>query len=495
MKQRRKDMEPYELTATEIIALYKKRELSVKEVLESVLNRIKSIEDKIGSFLFIVPKNELLTQAETIQKKIDKGEPLGPLEGIPIAIKDNISTEGIRTSCGSRILENYIPTFDATVVERIKKAGVIIIGKTNMDEFALGSSTENSAFKVTKNPWDLTRVPGGSSGGSAAAIAADMSILALGSDTGGSIRQPASFCGVVGMKTSYGRVSRYGLVAYGSSLDQIGPLTKSVDDAALLMNVICGYDPKDSTSIDIETPDYLEFINDLDLKGKTIGVPKEYFAQGIDPEVKSIVMSGIRTFEDMGIVAEEISLPHTEYSVPAYYIIACSELSSNLARFDGVRYGYRAKGSSNIIEMYKETRTNGFGPEAKRRIMLGTYSLSAGYYDQYYNKALKVRTLIREDFLKAFKKYDVIIHPVSPMPAFKIGEKIADPLTMYLTDIYSVTANLAGLPAISIPCGFTKDGLPVGMQITGRPFQEEVVLRFARAFEQARSDLKKKPPI
>jgi len=417
------------------------------------------VEEKLNSFVTLM-KEEALRQARLVDEKIKKKEKLPPLAGIPIAIKDNMCIDGVLTTCCSRILENFKSPYDATVITELKENDLVFIGKTNMDEFAMGSSTENSAFKITRNPWDLKTIPGGSSGGSAAAIASDEAILTLGSDTGGSIRQPASLCGVVGLKPTYGRVSRYGLVAFASSLDQIGPITKDVTDCALLMNVISGHDERDSTSCDYPVPDYTKsLINDI--KKVKIGVPKEYFVKGMDEEVEKSVKEAIKLLEKLGAKIEEVSLPHTEYAVAVYYLIATAEASTNLARYDGVRFGYRAK-SQNLDEMYQNTRKEGFGEEAKMKILLGTYVFS--HYDHYL-KAQRVRTLIKEDFDKIFKKFDCLITPTSPTPAFKIGEKTDDPLKMYLSDIFTIPANLAGIPGISIPCGFTKKGLPIGLQI------------------------------
>jgi aspartyl-tRNA(Asn)/glutamyl-tRNA(Gln) amidotransferase subunit A len=408
------------------------------------------------------------------------------LAGIPILIKDNINIKGTRTTCSSKILNDFVSPYDATVVKKIRSADAIFIGKSNMDEFAMGSSTETSHFSVTKNPWDIARIPGGSSGGSAAAVAAGQAVLSIGSDTGGSIRQPASLCGVVGLKPTYGRVSRYGLVAFASSLDQIGPITKDTTDAALLMNVISGYDDNDSTSVNLPVPDYTKaLINNV--RNIKIGIPKEYFSQGLDNDVKTAVMEAVKLLKSMGAQVKELSLPHTEYAVAAYYIIAPSEASSNLARYDGVKYGYRANEEGegvSLIDVYERTRGEGFGQEVKRRIMLGTYSLSSGYYDAYYLKAQKVRTLIKQDFDKAFGEVDVIITPTAPTTAFKIGEKTEDPLKMYLSDIYTISANLAGIPGISIPCGFDKEGLPIGLQLLAKPFGEETIFRTAYSYEQ-----------
>jgi aspartyl-tRNA(Asn)/glutamyl-tRNA(Gln) amidotransferase subunit A len=402
--------------------------------------------------------------------------------------------QGVRTTCASRILERFIPPYDATVVVNLKKAGAVFLGKTNMDEFAMGSSTENSAYKATRNPWDLSRVPGGSSGGSAAAVAADLCAGSLGSDTGGSIRQPASFCGVVGLKPSYGRVSRYGLVAFASSLDQIGPITKDVEDSALLLQVIAGHDPKDSTSVDQPVPEYRAGLNES-MKGLRLGIPKEYFVEGMDPEVTSAVKEAVKTCQELGAEILEVSLPHTEYGIAAYYIIAPAEASSNLARYDGVKYGYRVADARDLMTMYRQSRSQGFGPEVKRRIMLGTYVLSAGYYDAYYRKASQVRTLIRQDFLKAFERCDALLAPVSPIPAFRIGEKADDPLQMYLSDVFTLPASLAGIPGISVPCGFSSEKLPIGLQVLGPHFREELILRIAYQFEQATPHLRAKPEL
>lgn len=463
-------MEPYRLTAHELLDKIKEGAIDEEKISSSVMDRIKEVDPKLKAY---VRTGDL---ENCLQEK-----------GIPVSIKDNICTEGFNTECCSKILEGFKPPYDATVIKKLKSAGANIVKlKTNMDEFAFGSSTENSYFGPTHNPWDIDCVPGGSSGGSAAAVAADEAIYALGSDTGGSVRQPASFCGVVGLKPTYGRVSRYGLIAFASSLDQIGPITKDVHDCALLMNTISGYDPLDSTSINIEVPDYTKsLINDI--KGLKIGIPREYFIEGMDPEVKKIVEEAIEKLKTLGAEYTQVSLAHTEYAVSVYYIVATAEASSNLARFDGVQYGCRNKISGSrqgLIEMYKETRGSGFGEEAKRRIILGTFALSHGYYDAYYLKALKVRTLIKNDFDKVFKDFDCIVTPTSPTPAFRIGEKIKDPLKMYLSDIYTISANLAGIPAISIPCGFTRKGLPVGLQIFAKPFNEEMLFKVAYTYER-----------
>jgi aspartyl-tRNA(Asn)/glutamyl-tRNA(Gln) amidotransferase subunit A len=413
--------------------------------------------------------------------------------GIPIAVKDNFLTRGLRTTCASKILGDFLPPYDATAIKRIRDAGAVITGKTNLDEFAMGSSAENSAFFPTRNPWNMERVPGGSSGGSAAAAAADQCIAALGTDTGGSIRQPAAFCGMVGLKPTYGRVSRYGIIAFASSMDQVGPITKDVRDCALMLEAIAGHDPADSTSADRPVPRYSEALTG-DVKGLRLGVPKEYFITGIAPEVEQAVRDAIRLLEKNGAVVEEISLPHTEYAVAVYYIVATAEASSNLARYDGMRFGHRA-GGKDLLETYMLSREEGFGPEVKRRIMLGTYALSAGYYDAYYLKAQRVRALIKQDFHAAFQRCDAILTPTAPTTAFKIGEKIADPLQMYLSDIYTISVNLAGLPALSLPCGFDGDGMPIGLQIIGKHFDEATVLRLAHAYEQATEWHKRKPQL
>ncbi len=473
-------MKLYELSAFRLSKLIKKREISPIELLNSVLNRIREKEPEINAYITVTEEfaKELAKQSE---KRQLKGKLLSDIDGIPIAIKDNICTKGIKTTCGSQILANYIPPYNATVIERLLKAGAVIIGKTNMDEFAMGSSTETSAFGPTHNPIKKGLVPGGSSGGSAAAVASGETILSLGSDTGGSIRQPAAFCGVVGMKPTYGRVSRYGLIAYASSLDQIGPICKCVEDCAILLNYICGHDPKDTTSAPIPCPSFKESL-DQEIKGIRIGLPKEYFVEGLDTKIRDKILEAVRLLEKEGAIIEEISLPHTKYAISTYYLIATAEASSNLARYDGVKYGLR-RGSNSIIEMYEKSRMNGFGREVKRRIMLGTYVLSAGYYEAYYLKALKVRTLIKEDFEKVFSKVDCIITPVSPVFPFKIGERIDDPLKMYLVDIYTVSLNLAGLPGISIPSG-SVDGLPVGMQIISKAFDEETIIKISHLYQR-----------
>jgi aspartyl-tRNA(Asn)/glutamyl-tRNA(Gln) amidotransferase subunit A len=453
--------------------------ISCTELTQAFLKSMACSESKVKAFL-TVTEAAALTAAAEIDKKIANQEAIGVLAGIPIALKDNMCTAGIATTCGSRILENFIPPYDATVTAKLKSAGTILLGKLNMDEFAMGSSTENSGFFPTANPWDPARVPGGSSGGSAAAVAAREVPFALGSDTGGSIRQPAAFCGVVGLKPTYGAVSRYGLVAFASSLDQIGPLTKTVRDNALVLNAIAGHDPQDSTSVPFVKPDYTQFLEN-NVKGLKIGVPKEFFGLGLQPEVEKVIRRGIETLAALGAEIGECSLPHMEYAMPTYYIIAPAECSSNLARYDGVRYGYRAEGE-DMIEMFKNSRAEGFGQEVKRRIMLGTYALSSGYYDAYYLKAQKVRTLIKADFDKVLSKFDVLVSPTAPTPAYKLGE-ISDPLTAYMGDVYTIPVNLAGLPALSIPAGFV-GGLPVGMQLIGRHFEEGILYRTAYTFEQ-----------
>jgi aspartyl-tRNA(Asn)/glutamyl-tRNA(Gln) amidotransferase subunit A len=472
------------------------RQISSVELTRSVLERIQSLESRVRAYLAVTDKLAL-EMAAAADRRLAKGDDVGPLTGIPIAIKDNMCTIGVPTTCASRILQNFIPPFDATVVERLKAAGAVFVGKTNLDEFAMGSSTENSAFQITANPWDLERVPGGSSGGSAAAVIADECIAALGSDTGGSIRQPAGFTAVVGLKPTYGRVSRYGLVAFASSLDQIGPLTKTVEDAAILMNTLAGRDPADSTSANVPVPDYTASLG-RDVVGLKIGVPREYFVEGMDRQVEAAVRGAIAHLAGLGAEAVEISLPHTDYAIATYYLCATAEASSNLARYDGVHYGHRTADQDNIIDMYTKTRHDGFGNEVKRRIMLGTYALSAGYYDAYYLKALRVRTLIRRDFERAFQKCDVILTPTSPTPPFRIGEKTDDPLQMYLSDIFTISVNLAGIPAIAMPCGFAQtDGrtLPIGLQLMAPVFGEEILFRVTHAYEQTTDFHKKRPPL
>ena len=484
-------MELYELTIHQAHELLRKGEISSVELTQALLDRIVEIDNQIKAYLTLTPELAL-EQARRADERRAAGDDY-PLLGIPMAIKDIICTKGVPTTCASRILEDFIPPYDATVMELLYQAGAVLLGKTNMDEFAMGSSTENSAFFPTHNPWDLERVPGGSSGGSAAAVAADEAIFALGSDTGGSIRQPASFCGVVGLKPTYGRVSRYGLVAFASSLDQIGPLTKDVRDAATVMNVIARYDPRDSTSVNLPTPDYTRALVP-NIEGLRVGVPKEYFIEGMQPGVEAAVRAAIERLAELGAEVEEVSLPHTKYSLPTYYLIAPAEASANLARYDGVKYGFSYPDAGDIWDAYRKTRQQGFGPEVKRRIMLGTYALSAGYYDAYYLKAQKVRTLIKQDFDLAFEGFDVLVAPTSPTVAFRLGEKVEDPLQMYLSDIFTLSMNLAGICGISIPCGFA-DGLPVGLQIMGPAFGEETVLRVAYAYEQATEWHRRRPAL
>ncbi|HKW19416.1 MAG TPA: Asp-tRNA(Asn)/Glu-tRNA(Gln) amidotransferase subunit GatA [Terriglobales bacterium] len=459
------------------------RKTSAVALAEAFFTKIESDDPKIGAYL-ILSRERALAKAAQIDHLAEKGDRLPPLAGVPVGIKDVLVTKGTRTTAGSKILGNYIPPYDCTAVARLEAAGAVVLGKLNCDEFAMGSSNENSAFRPVHNPRDLSRVPGGSSGGSAAAVAADIAVATLGSDTGGSIRQPASFCGVVGLKPTYGRVSRYGLIAFASSLDHIGPLGKTVKDAAIMLRTIAGRDQMDSTSAEVPVPDYAAEL-EKPVKGMKVGVAKEYFGEGLDAEVRSAVEAAIQKIAKLGCEIVEVSLPHTKYAIPAYYLVATAEASSNLARFDGVRYGLRAKGARSLSDMYRRTRDQGFGAEVKRRIMLGTYALSAGYYDAYYLKAQRVRTLLTHDFDNAFKKVDAIVAPTSPTAAFKLGEKVDDPLAMYLADIYTVTANLAGIPGISIPVGTTKEKLPIGMQIFGKHFAESTILRVANAYEHA----------
>ena len=460
------------------------RQSSAAELVMGYYARIAEQDPRIGAYLTLC-RERALEQAERIDEKARRGDPLPPLAGVPMAVKDVMTLRGVRTTAGSRILDHFIAPYDCTAVARLEAAGAIVLGKTNCDEFAMGSSNENSGYFPAHNPRDLTRVPGGSSGGSAAAVAASMAVAALGSDTGGSIRQPAAFCGVVGLMPTYGRVSRYGLIAFASSLDHIGPITHTVRDAAILLRHIAGRDPLDSTSAEIPVPDYEEELG-KPVDGLRVGVPKEYFGEGLDPEVRAAVEGALKKMEELGCRTVPISLPHTPYAIPTYYVIATAEASSNLARFDGVRYGYRSPEAHTLGEMYRRSRDQGFGTEVKRRIMLGTYALSAGYYDAYYLKAQKVRTLLTRDFEQAFAQVDVVVTPPTPTPAFRLGEKVDDPVSMYLADIYTVTADLAGVPGISVPCGSSKEGLPIGVQILGRHFDESTVLRLAHAYEQAR---------
>ena len=475
-------MEITDLTVHELQDKLAKKEITVSEITNAYLQNIKEREDDIKAFVTVLGE-EALNQAKEIQEKVDKGEIKGEFAGIPIGIKDNICTKGVKTTCSSKMLENFVSPYNATVMEKINKENMIMLGKLNMDEFAMGGSTEYSYFHKTKNPWNLNKVPGGSSGGSAAAVAANLVPWALGSDTGGSIRQPSSFCGVVGLKPTYGLVSRYGLVAFASSLDQIGPITKDVKDSALLLNIIAGHDERDSTSANQEKIDYVKELKN-DVKGLKIGIPKEFFGEGINQEVKQSLINAIEIYKELGAEVEECSLDIAKYSLAAYYIIACAEASSNLGRFDGIRYTYRTKEFGNLRELYKKTRSEGFGPEVKRRIILGTYVLSSGYYDAYYKKAQKVRTLVMNEFKKAFEKYDVLLTPTSPTVAFDIGSKSNNPLEMYLADICTVSVNIAGLPGISIPCGIDKEGMPIGMQLIGKRFDESTILNAAYTFEQ-----------
>jgi aspartyl-tRNA(Asn)/glutamyl-tRNA(Gln) amidotransferase subunit A len=497
--------ELYQLTIHEAHELLKQRKISSTELTKSVLKRIAEVEGKVHACVTIV-EDVALKEAKKVDNHIKTSHEIAPLTGIPALIKDVICTKGIRTTCSSKILENFVPPYDATVIEKLKGQKVVIVGKANMDEFAMGSSTEHSAFFPTHNPWDLNRVPGGSSGGSAAAVAADETIYALGSDTGGSVRQPAALCSVVGLKPTYGRVSRFGLIAFASSLDQIGPLTKDVTDCALVMNAIAGYDPRDSTSVPHPVPDYTQQLIP-DIKGLKIGIPKEYFVEGMQSEVRGALEAAIDKLRELGAEIDwEVSLPHTKYALAVYYILAPSEASANLARYDGVKYGFSEREASNVIETTERTRQFGFGTEVKRRIMLGTYALSAGYYDAYYLKAQKVRTLIKREFYQAFEKYDALVTPTSPIVPFKLGEKLEDPMQMYLSDVCTLPINIAGIPAISIPAGFAGDpspslrsgseqGLPIGMQIMGKPFSEEILLHIAFAYEQATDWHKRKPPL
>jgi aspartyl-tRNA(Asn)/glutamyl-tRNA(Gln) amidotransferase subunit A len=485
-------MELTELTIHEMHRRLVARELTSTQLTRAFLDRIRATDEKVNAFITVCDESALAQAAEA-DRRIAAGK-ADMLTGIPLALKDIFNTEGIRTTCASKILSGYVSPYDATVVSRLKEQGAVILGKLNMDEFAMGSSNENSAFGPVKNPWDLEAVPGGSSGGSAACVAARQAAATLGTDTGGSIRQPASHCGVVGLKPTYGRVSRYGVIAYASSLDQVGPLTRDVEDCAILLGAVAGHDPADSTSVDAPVPDYLSTLRQ-GVKGLRIGLPREYFIEGLDPEVKAAVEQAIETYRELGAEVVEVSLPHTDYAVACYYLVATAEASSNLARYDGVRYGLRVDEGQGLIDMYMKSRAAGFGPEVKRRIMLGTYALSSGYYDAYYLKAQKVRTLIRQDFLDAFAKVDVILTPVAPTPAFRLGEKVDDPLQMYLSDTFTIPVNMAGTCALSLPCGFSGSGRPIGVQLVGRPFGEETILRAGYAFEQATEWHKRKPKI
>ncbi len=475
-------MELYEQTLHTLHQQLKQKQVSSVEITNAMLNRIEATDSAINAFITVTPE-QALKDAKAADLMIASGQ-ADTLTGIPIALKDIFLTEGIRTTCASRMLDNFIAPYNATAWSRMKEQGAVLLGKLNQDEFAMGSSCENSHFGETHNPWNTGHIPGGSSGGSAAAIAAQQAVATLGTDTGGSIRQPASHCGCVGLKPTYGRVSRYGVISYASSLDQVGPMTRDVTDAALLLGVIAGYDPKDSTSVNCPVPDYSASLKN-DLKGMKIGLPKEYFIDGLDPDVQKAMGQAIQTCRSLGAEFVEVSLPHTNYAVATYYLIATAEASSNLARYEGVRFGHRAEPSSGLLDMMMQSRAEGFGAEVKRRIMLGTYALSSGYYDAYYLKAQKVRTLIQMDFIQAFKEVDILLTPVAPTPAFRIGEKTSDPLQMYLSDIFTIPVNLAGICGISVPAGFSKDGLPVGLQLLGRPFGEEAIIRAAYSFEQA----------
>ncbi len=478
-------MDLMQLTAVELGKKIKNKEITVKECVEAALAQIDAVEGQIHSFV-TMDREGALKKAEEVQAKIDSGELTGPLAGVPVAIKDNMCTEGLLTTCSSKILYNFVPTYTSEAVLNLEKAGAVIIGKTNMDEFAMGSTTETSAFGPTKNPWNTDHVPGGSSGGSCTAVAAEEVPYALGSDTGGSIRQPSSFCGVVGIKPTYGTVSRYGLIAYGSSLDQIGPVAKDVTDCATILEVIASYDPKDSTSVQREEYDFTSALVD-DVKGLRIGIPRDYFGEGLDEEVKTAVLGAAKALEEKGAIVEEFDLSLVEYAIPAYYVIASAEASSNLARFDGVKYGYRTEAYEGLHNMYKKSRSEGFGPEVKRRIMLGSFVLSSGYYDAYYLKALRTKALIKQTFDKAFEKYDVILGPAAPTTAPKLGDSLSDPIKMYLGDIYTISVNLAGLPGLSMPCGIDSKGLPIGVQMIGDCFKEKNIIRAAFAFEQTRT--------
>lgn len=486
-------MSLFEQKVSELHQRLHNKEISVTDLVNESYERIGQVEDQVKAFLTLDEENARAKAAQ-LDERLAKGEETPLLFGLPIGVKDNIVTKGLRTTCASKILENFNPIYDATAVQKLQQVNTVTIGKLNMDEFAMGSSTENSAFQATRNPWNLDHVPGGSSGGSAASVAAGEVLFSLGSDTGGSIRQPAAYCGVVGLKPTYGRVSRFGLVAFASSLDQIGPITRTVEDNAYLLEALSGLDPMDSTSANVAVP---SFVNSLtgDVKGLKIAVPKEYLGEGVGEEARQSVLEALKVLEGLGAKWEEVSLPHSKYALAAYYLLSSSEASANLARFDGVRYGYRTDNAENLIEMYKNTRAEGFGPEVKRRIMLGTFSLSSGYYDAYYKKAQKIRTLIKKDFEDVFQKYDVIIGPTTPTPAFKIGEQLDDPLTMYANDILTIPVNLAGVPGISVPCGFSKEGLPLGLQLIGKHFDESTIYRAAHAFEQATDYHKQFPTL
>ncbi|MFD9627495.1 Asp-tRNA(Asn)/Glu-tRNA(Gln) amidotransferase subunit GatA [Peribacillus muralis] len=486
-------MSLFEQKVSELHERLHKKEISVTDLVDESYKRIGQVEDKVKAFLTLDEENAR-NQAKQLDDQIVKGENKGALFGMPIGVKDNIVTKNLRTTCASKILENFDPIYDATVVQKLQQAETVTIGKLNMDEFAMGSSNENSAYQATRNPWNTDYVPGGSSGGSAASVASGEVLFSLGSDTGGSIRQPAAYCGVVGLKPTYGRVSRFGLVAFASSLDQIGPITRTVEDNAYLLEAISGIDPMDSTSANVDVP---SFVNSLtgDVRGLKIAVPKEYLGEGVGEEARNSVLEALKVLEGLGAKWEEVSLPHSKYALAAYYLLSSSEASANLSRFDGVRYGHRTDNAETLIEMYKQTRAEGFGDEVKRRIMLGTFSLSSGYYDAYYKKAQKVRTLIKKDFEDVFEKYDLIVGPTTPTPAFKIGEKVDDPLTMYANDILTIPVNLAGVPGISVPCGFGSNGLPLGLQMIGKHFDESTIYRAAHAFEQSTDFHKQFPKL
>lgn len=477
-------MDLIKMTAHELKDKLESKEISSVDITKSYIDRIDKVESSVNAYITLTT-TQALARAEEIDDKRAKGETLGSLAGIPIGIKDNMCTKGIKTTCASKMLEDFVPPYNATVIEKLNNEGAVLLGKLNMDEFAMGSSNENSYFHKTMNPWDLTRVPGGSSGGSAAAVAANEAVFTLGSDTGGSIRQPAHYCGVVGMKPTYGTVSRYGLVAFASSLDQIGPLTKDVEDMALVLNAITGYDKLDSSSYNKKYEDFSENLK-KDIKGKKVALPKEYFSDGIQPEIKEKVIDVAKKLEELGAIVEEVSMNMTDLALPAYYLISSAEASSNLARYDGVKYGYRAKNYDNLVDLYKQTRDEGFGKEVKRRIMLGTYALSSGYYDAYYKKAQQVRTLIKNEFDKVFEKYDIILTPTGPSTAFKIGEKINNPIEMYMNDICTVPINIAGVPALSMNCGFDSNNMPIGVQFISKAFNESTILQMAYAYEQKR---------
>ncbi|MBD3108862.1 Asp-tRNA(Asn)/Glu-tRNA(Gln) amidotransferase subunit GatA [Bacillus sp. AGMB 02131] len=486
-------MDLFTSSLRELQTLFDKKELKVTDLVDASYKRIAEVDETVSAFLTL-DEEGARNHAAQLDEKLAKGEASGLLFGMPIGIKDNIVTKNLRTTCASKILENFDPIYDATVVEKLRQAGTVTIGKLNMDEFAMGSSNENSAYKNVRNPWNIEYVPGGSSGGSAAAVAAGEVLFSLGSDTGGSIRQPAAYCGVVGLKPTYGRVSRFGLVAFASSLDQIGPITNTVEDNAFLLEAISGIDPLDGTSANLAVPKFTDALTG-DVKGLRIAVPKEYLGEGVTEEVKNSVLGALKVLESLGATWEEVSLPHSKYALATYYLLSSSEASANLARFDGVRYGYRSPNGETLMDMYKNTRAEGFGTEVKRRIMLGTFALSSGYYDAYYKKAQQVRTLIKKDFEDVFEKYDVIIGPTTPTPAFQIGQNVKDPLTMYANDILTIPVNLAGVPGISVPCGLSEQGLPLGLQIIGKHFDESTVYRVAHAFEQATDHHTKKPQL